>query len=147
MGGCVVIARNRAGFRSEPFSTGGFAGITDRSRARVALMDYGAGGRHGDPLRRQLGSPRGRFALGVRVGPGRTEVWLVDELAELVDGGSSRGKAHAFTHIISHFAGLVKQLQTENAVLREENTALRDEAQTLAAELDSAREGRIGGVA
>jgi len=121
--------------------------ITNRNRARLALMDHGDGGRHGDPLRQHLGSAKGRFALGVRLAAGNDVIWVVDELAELVFGESSRGKANAFTHIIRHFAGLVKQLQTENTVLRKENTALHDEVESLAGRLDQVSGGRIGGVA
>jgi hypothetical protein len=123
--------------------------LTDSGYGRLALMDHGDGGRHGDPLRGQLGSSTGRFALGVRItGPGREDVvWLVDELAELVAGGMGRGKANAFTHIIGHFGRLVRLLQAENAVLRKENTELQDEVQSLAGRLDQASGGRIGGVA
>jgi hypothetical protein len=115
--------------------------ITDHGRERLALMDYGDGGRHGDPLRQHLGSPRGRFALGVRLGPGGNEViWFVDEFAELLGGPSGRGKTAAFAHIVGQLIGQVKELRGENA-------ALQDEVQSLASALDQAREGRIGGAA
>jgi hypothetical protein len=113
-------------------------------------IDHNDGARHGDPLRHHLDAPPGRFALGVRVGrPGGSQhvIWLCDELAELVTSGSSRAKAQAVTQIIGHFARLAKQLQAENTLLRKENTALHDEVQTLAADLDQARNGQIGGVA
>jgi hypothetical protein len=117
---------------------------------QLASLDHGDGARHGDPLRHHLNAPRGRLALGVHLGRAGNEqavVWLVDELAELVTSGSRRPKAIAFTQVIRGFAGLVKQQQTENTRLRKENAALHDEVQTLAADLDQARNGQIGGVA
>jgi outer membrane murein-binding lipoprotein Lpp len=114
----------------------------DTSR-RAALMDYGDGGRHGDPLRRHLGSPRCRFALGVHLpasADGQQVIWFVDGLAELIDGGSNRGKTSAFAQVVGQLIGQVKQLRAENA-------ALQDEVQSLASDLDRACEGRIGGVA
>jgi hypothetical protein len=92
----------------------------------------------------QLGSPGGgRFALGAYLSPGRDGqqvIWFVDEYAELLGGPSRRGKTAAFAHIVGQLIGQVKELRAENA-------ALQNEVQSLASDLDEAREGRIGGAA
>lgn len=121
----------------------------DDCRNPLALMDYGDGGRHGDPHRHRLGATNGRFTLGVRfdlpAGGGQQVVWFVDELAEQLGGPSTRGKTSAFAHIVGQLLGQVKQLRADNTALRAENSVLHNEIQSLDLQLQRAREGRDGG--